>query len=49
MSDIFQKWDRGRMDPRQRRVVVTGSGMISPLGCHLTDVFNKAMINESGI
>lgn len=49
VSDVFQKWDRGRMDPRQRRVVVTGSGMISPLGCHLTDVFNKAMNNESGI
>jgi len=37
------------MDPRQRRVVVTGSGMISPLGCHLTEVFDKIMKNESGI
>ena len=37
------------MDPRQRRVVVTGSGMISPLGCHLTEVFDKIIKNESGI
>ena len=49
VSNIFQKCNRGRMDPRQRRVVVTGSGMISPLGCNLSDVFSKAMNNESGI
>ena len=37
------------MNPCQRRVVITGSGMISPLGCHLTEVFDKAMNNKSGI
>ena len=45
----IHKQCRGGLDPRNRRVVVTGSGMISPLGCHTTEVFNKAIQNESGI
>ena len=40
---------QGGLDPRNRRVVVTGSGIISPLGCDITEVFNKAIQNESGI
>ena len=49
IAKIYKKSNRGSMDPRQRRVVVTGSGMISPLGCHLTEVFDKILKNESGI
>lgn len=33
----------------QRRVVVTGSGMICPLGCQSKEVFDRAMKSQSGI
>ena len=40
---------RGALDPRKRRVVVTGLGTISPLGCHVGEVFDKAINGISGI
>lgn len=33
----------------QRRVVVTGSGMICPLGCQSSEVFDKVLKSQSGI
>ena len=49
ISNIYNRSHRGIMDPRNRRVVVTGSGMISPMGCHITEVFDKVINKESGI
>ena len=40
---------RGRVDPRSRRVVVTGAGVISPLGHCIHNVFEKVVNGHSGI
>ena len=41
--------DRGSLDPRSRRVVVTGAGIISPLGHCIHNVFDKIVEGKSGI
>lgn len=44
-----QETKRGDLDPRKRRVVITGSGMITPLGTSSETVFDKLMKGQSGI
>ncbi len=31
------------------RVVVTGMGIVSPLGCHLDEFWNRLVAGESGV
>ena len=47
-ADIFTT-NRGSLDPRNRRIVVTGSGFISPLGIHRKSVFSALLKGKSGI
>lgn len=48
--DISKHFNRrGLLDPKTKRVVVTGVGTISPLGNDTKEVFDKAMAGESAI
>ena len=47
--EVSSMVQRGSIDPRSRRVVVTGGGIISPLGHCVHDVFDQLLQGNSGV
>ena len=48
-TEVSSMVQRGSIDPRSRRVVVTGGGIISPLGHCVHDVFDQLLQGNSGV